>query len=102
MVSEVPAGTHAHAVGLPTRQVAAGKAAGAVGGAVKKGISNVKTGASNLANKVTLDKLMKTWKKMGEPKDTGSVVNILAGAGLTNDQITAIGSEQKVKLPKPI
>lgn len=80
---------------------AAGKAAGAVGGAVKKGISNVKTGASNLANKVTLDKLMKTWKKMGEPKDTGSVVNILAGAGLTNDQITAIGSEQKVKLPKP-
>ena len=77
------------------------KGASAVGGAIKKGAAAVGRGASNLTNKVTADKLMKQWKKMGEPKDMGTVVNILAGAGLTNDQISGIGKEQKVKLPAP-
>ena len=32
---------------------------------------------------------------MGEPTDSGSIVNILSGAGLTNDQISSIaGSTQ--------
>jgi hypothetical protein len=57
-------------------------------------------GISNLTNKVTVDKLTKQWKKMGEPKDMGAVVNILANAGLTNQQIADVGSERQIQLPK--
>ncbi len=57
-------------------------------------------GISNLTNKVTVDKLTKQWKKLGEPKDMGAVVNILANAGLTNQQIADVGSERQIQLPK--
>jgi hypothetical protein len=70
---------------------AAGKAAGAVGGAIKQT-------AKNIGNKVTADKLMKMWKKMGEPTDSGSIANILQDAGLSDDQIKSIGQTSKVAL----
>ena len=70
---------------------AVGKAAGAVGGAVKQT-------AKNIGNKVTADKLAKAWAKAGSPLDTGSIANILADAGMSNDQISQIGQTQKVAL----
>ena len=70
---------------------AAGKAASAVGGAVKQT-------AKNIGNKVTADKLMKTWKSMGEPTDSGSIANILQDAGLNDEQIKSIGQTSKVEL----
>jgi len=82
-----------------------GKAASAVGGAVKgaagKAAAGVKQVGKDLGNKVTANKLNKTWKKMGEPTDAGSIANILADAGLSSDDIKSIGQEQKVDLPAP-
>ena len=68
-----------------------GKAASAAGGKIKQT-------AKNVGNKVTADKLMKTWKSMGEPTDSGSIANILQDAGLSNDQIKSIGQISKVAL----
>lgn len=70
---------------------AAGKAASAVGGKIKQT-------AKNVGNKVTADKLMKTWKSMGEPTDSGSIANILQDAGLNDEQIKSIGQTSKVEL----
>jgi len=70
---------------------AVGKAASTVGGAIKQT-------AKNVGNKVTADKLTKMWTKMGSPLDTGSVANILADAGMSNDQISQIGKTQNVAL----
>jgi len=82
-----------------------GKAASAVGGAVKgaagKAAAGVKQVGKDLGNKVTANKLNKTWKNMGEPTDAGSIANILADAGLSSDDIKSIGQEQKVDLPAP-
>ena len=66
-------------------------AAGKVGGAIKQT-------AKNIGNKVTADKLMKTWKSMGEPTDSGSIANILQDAGLSDEQIKSIGQTSKVAL----
>ena len=68
-----------------------GKAASAVGGKIKQT-------AKNVGNKVTADKLTKAWKKLGEPLDSGSIANILADAGMSNDQIQSIGQTSKVEL----
>ena len=69
--------------------------AGAVAQGAKDAVGAVKQGAKDVGNKVTANKLNKDWKKMGEPTDSGSIVNILSGAGLTNDQISSIaGSTQ--------
>ena len=70
---------------------AAGQAAGAVGGKIKQT-------AKNVGNKVTADKLTKAWTKMGSPLDSGSIANILADAGMSNDQIKSIGQTSKVEL----
>jgi hypothetical protein len=67
----------------------------AVGGAIKKGAAAV---GKELGNKVTVAKLMKQWKAMGEPPDTGSVMNILQDAGLSTDQIGQIGQAAQVDL----
>ena len=73
----------------------ASRAAGAVAQGAKSAVGAVKQGAKDIGNKVTANKLNKDWKKMGEPTDSGSIVNILSGAGLTNDQISSIaGSTQ--------
>jgi hypothetical protein len=61
----------------------------------------IKQKAKDITQQVTANKLMKAWKAAGEPTDTGSIVNILASAGVSNDQIAAIGQEQKVKLSAP-
>jgi hypothetical protein len=76
----------------------AGKAAGAVKGAASSAAGAVKQTAKNVGNKVTADKLTKQWTKMGSPLDSGSIANILADAGMSNDQIQSIGSTQKVEL----
>ena len=76
----------------------AGKAAGAVKGAASSAAGAVKQGAKDLGNKVTANKLMKTWKSMGEPLDSGSIANILQDAGIGDDQIKQIGQTQKVEL----
>ena len=68
-----------------------GKAAGAVGGKIKQT-------AKNVGNKVTADKLTKAWTKMGSPLDSGSIANILADAGMSNDQIKSIVQTSKVEL----
>jgi len=66
-----------------------------VGGAIKTKAAAV---GKELGNKVTVAKLMKQWKAMGEPTDTGSVMNILQGAGLSDEQIGQIGQTTKVDL----
>ncbi len=66
---------------------------------VAGGVAGVKQGMKDAGNKVTANKLNKAWKKAGSPMDTGAVVNILADAGLSNDDITAIGTSTKVDLP---
>ena len=68
-----------------------GNLASKVGGAIKKG-------ATELGNNVTVNKLMKAWKAVGSPTDTGSIMNILGDVGLDNNEITAIGSAAKVDL----
>ena len=67
-------------------------------GLASKAAGAVKQTAKNVGNKVTADKLMKAWKKMGEPTDSGSIANILQDAGLSNDQIKSIGQTSKVEL----
>jgi hypothetical protein len=76
----------------------AGKAAGAVKGAASSAAGAVKQGAKDLGNKVTANKLMKTWKSMGEPLDSGSIANILQDAGMSDEQIKSIGQTQSVEL----
>ena len=78
---------------------AATSAGKAVAGAASSAASGVKQGMKDVGNKVTANKLTKDWKKMGSPTDTGSVVNVLANAGLSNDDIAAIGTGAKVDLP---
>ena len=95
---------------------AVGKGAKAVGGAVGKGldkagavagagvgkvVKGVKDVGRQVGRKVTKEKLAKAHKAMGSPTDTASIVNILANAGLSDEQIGAIGQESKVTLPTP-
>ena len=61
------------------------KAGKAVAGGISKTAAGIKKQGKQLANKVTKEKLMKAWKKMGEPTDTGSIINILSDAGLDDD-----------------
>ena len=61
----------------------------------------IKQKGKDITQQVTANKLMKAWKAAGSPTDTGSIVNILASAGVSDDQIAAIGQEQKVKLSAP-
>ena len=75
-----------------------GKVGGAIKGAAGKAVSGVKQVGKDLGNKVTANKLMKTWKAQGEPTDAGAVMGILSDAGLTNDQIKSIGQTAKVDL----
>ena len=67
----------------------------AAGGAIAKG---AKAAGKELGNKATYNKMMSAWKKAGEPTDTGSIINILQGLGMSSDQIQSVGSEQGVEL----
>ena len=69
-------------------------------GAEKAG-SAINTAKSDLGNKVTANKLMRTWKKAGSPTDMGSIVNILSGAGIPDSQIGTVGKQAKIPLEKP-
>lgn len=67
----------------------------AAGGAIAKG---AKAAGKELGNKVTYNKMMSAWKKAGEPTDTGSIINILQGLGMSPEQIQSVGNEQGVNL----
>lgn len=71
------------------------KGAAAVGGAIKSKAAAV---GKELGNKVTVAKLNKQWKAMGEPTDSGSIMNILQDVGMSNDQIGQIGQAANVDL----
>jgi len=77
----------------------ASKVGGAVKGAAGKAVGGVKQAAKDIGNKITANKLNKSWKAAGEPTDAGSISNILADAGMTNDDISALAQEKKVELP---
>ena len=79
----------------------ASKAAGAVKGAASSAAGAVKQGAKDIGNKVTANKLMKAWKSMGEPLDSGSIFNILSDAGISGEQISQISQNTGVKLDAP-
>ena len=79
----------------------ASKAAGAVKGAASSAAGAVKQGAKDIGNKVTANKLMKAWKSMGEPLDSGSIFNILSDAGVSGEQISQISQNTGVKLDAP-
>jgi hypothetical protein len=68
----------------------------------QRGVASVKKGtaaaAKELGQKVTVRKLNSTWKKLGEPTDTGSIANILADVGMSDEQIGIVGSQAKVEL----
>jgi hypothetical protein len=53
-----------------------------------------------LGNKVTANKLNRMWKKSGSPTDTGSIVNILVQAGLSDELIGTVSKETGVTLDK--
>jgi len=77
---------------------AAGKVAQgakAVGGAVA---DKAAAAGKELGNKATYNKMMSAWKKAGEPTDTGSIINILQGLGMSPEQIQTVGQEQGVEL----
>jgi len=40
------------------------------------------------------------WKKAGSPTDTGSIVNVLTQAGLSDELIGTVSKETGVDLPK--
>jgi len=72
----------------------------------QRGVASVKKGtaaaAKELGQKVTIRKLNAAWKKLGEPTDTGSIANILADVGMSDEQIGIVGSQNKVELkPEP-
>ena len=77
------------------------KAGKAVAGGISKTAAGIKKQGKQLANKVTKEKLMKAWKKMGEPTDTGSIINILSDAGLDDESIGIVGDKSSIKLARP-
>ena len=72
------------------------------GSAIKTGAKAVGGAAAavgkELGNKATYNKMMSAWKKAGEPTDTGSIINILQGMGMSPEQISQVGQEQGVEL----
>ena len=76
---------------------AAAKGASKAGGAIAKG---AKAAGKELGNKVTTAKLNRMWKKAGSPTDTGSIVNVLTQAGLSDELIGTVSKETGVDLPK--
>lgn len=77
---------------------AGARAAGrGIAGAVKRGASAV---GKELGQQITARKLNKLWKDAGSPTDTGSVANILAQAGMDDEQIGLVGQENNIELKK--
>jgi len=99
-------------LGLDNPNTVGAKIKRGAGNLASKSANSVKQGASavgskisqtgkNITTTVTANKLMKAWTKNGSPTDTGSIMNILSGAGLDNTQIAQIGKEVNVRLRKP-
>ena len=73
----------------------AAKGAEKIGQAAVKG---AKAAGKELGQQVTANKLMRLWKKAGKPTDTGSITNILQQAGMDDEQIGVVGSNNNVDL----
>jgi len=69
-----------------------------LGKAASKVAAGVKQVGKDLGNKVTANKLNKKWKEMGEPTDAGTIAFILQDAGMSPEDIKAIGQEQEIDL----
>ena len=71
------------------------KAGEKVAGGIAKAGAAVKGAGKQLGNKITKEKLMKTWNKMGKPTDMGSIANILSDAGLSDEQKKILSNKVK-------
>lgn len=74
------------------------KAGEKVAGGIAKAGAAVKGAGKQLGNKITKEKLMKTWNKMGKPTDMGSIANILSDAGLSDESIGTVSANTNVPL----
>ena len=74
------------------------KAGEKVAGGISKAAGAVKGAGKQLGNKITKEKLMKTWTKMGKPTDMGSIANILSDAGLSDESIGTVSANTKIPL----
>ena len=74
------------------------KAGEKVAGGISKAGAAVKGAGKQLGNKITKEKLMKSWTKMGKPTDLGSITNILSDAGLSDESIGTVATNTKVPL----
>jgi len=74
------------------------KAGEKVAGGISKAAGAVKGAGKQLGNKITKEKLMKTWTKMGKPTDMGSIANILSDAGLSDESIGTVSANTNVPL----
>jgi len=85
-----------------TLKSAGGKIAGKAQTAAKSAASKTKKAAQGagkeLGNRVTFNKLNRMWKKAGSPSDIASIVNILIDAGLTDEQVGTVGTNNNVDL----
>lgn len=68
----------------------------AAGDKIKQAAGNVKKQATQA---VTKQKLMRAWKKEGQPLDYGSIVKIMQNAGLSTQEIESVAQSAKVELP---
>lgn len=67
-----------------------------IAGAAKSAAGNVKKQATQA---VTKQKLMRAWKKQGQPLDYGSIVQIMQNAGLSTTEIQSVSQSAGVELP---
>lgn len=82
-------------------QMASGAAQGAksvVEPYVQRAAQKVQQVGSNLANKITLDKLQTAWERAGKPTDSNKISKVLAAAGVSNDITKSVYSSMGIPL----
>lgn len=81
---------------------ALGKGLKSLARGAQRGVAAVKSGAAKagkeLGQKITVAKMNRAWKRAGEPTDTASIVNILSGLGMSDEDIGVVGTNSKVDL----
>ena len=81
---------------------ALGKGLTSLARGAQRGVAAIKSGAAKagkeLGQKITVAKMNRAWKRAGEPTDTASIVNILSGLGMSDEDIGVVGTNSKVDL----
>ena len=77
----------------------AGKAAGAVGGAIKKGAEKVGTA---LTQKTSASGLAKAWTKAGSPTDSDELYKFLLAQKINKDALDKIYGDMKLPVPQNV